>query len=464
MWDELYLVTDKMLARIFWWVIIVISGLISLGLAQSECAVCENAPFLDKYFSKSQRAVDEINSQLRRYPLVAWEKPRAVENLLFPVKYSFSKLMWVLEWWNIYLDSSKVIFRDIKNFDKIDQAIRSGAFNILGTNVVWNKVPKEFLNKFLAGYQTLGVIKIEYIGSTTNWEDLFNMLWAINFINRHYRAKSALGEGYQPILSGQDLINLFNQALGGKIKISLYQANIRQLQDEYKCFVEEYGICEKSANDQDILQRVKKIVDSFSKQGAGTIEKFTTSFNRLKEALQKFDSTGGFWHKNWVTLNAKLEADGVSLVDHSVMGGKLLGFSWAEIASKVFEKTQLEKLFGDAMVNNMPDNLDLLRVVYLSWSGIEDSLKRAEKEKQVTIQQSLEKLDFVLKKAIKQDIAIGTSWEPRMYTIEIVNISDQIHKVLEIIGSRDKENSLIRLLGNACELQCGNLGGKCWAE
>ncbi len=445
-------------------IVIVVSSIISFGFAQNGCSVCEKSSFLDKYFLKIQRATEEINSQLRQYPLTSWERSRAIENVLFPLKYSFAQLMGIAEWRNAYLGSSKVVFRDLNNFDQIDETIKSSEFNIWGTNVLWNKVPKDFLNKFFGSYQTLGVVKIDQINSTANWEDLFNGLWAINFINRHYRAKAALGEWYQPILSGKDLINLFNRALGGKIKISLSKSDIAQLQAEYECLAKVYGVCEKNEKGEDVYQRVKKIVDSFSDQGSQTIEKFTTSFNRLKEALQKFNTSGGFWRKNWINLSAKMKMDGAALVDYDVMAGKQFGFSWAQTASKILEEAQLKKLFGEARVNNMPDSMDLVRIIYLSWYGIEDTLKKDQKENQVAIQQSLKKLDFVLKKAIAQDVAIGTSWEPRTYTLKIVNLSTQIHKTLQIIGSKDEENSLIRLLGNACELQCGNLGGKCWAD
>ena len=455
---------DKMRLRKLVLGTMVFSWLVMINFVQGECWVCQQSPFLDEYSSKMQRAIEDIRSGLRQQSITVWERAGGINSVLFPLKYSFPQLMGVVEWWNAYLEASKAIFRDINKLDDIDKAIKEVEFSIVGTNILWNTVPQRFISKFSSSYQKLGVVKIKDISLTANWEDLLNGLWAINFINRHYRAKSALWEGYKPVLSGEDLLNLFNRALWGKMKLEIDEAAVKKLQEEYKCLVEEYGICEENSEGENVYERVKKIVDSFSEEGSDTIQRFIRAFDKLKNKLQKFSTSGWFWNKNWVNISAEMKTEWVALVDYNVMAGKQFKFTGAEVASKVFEDSQLKKVFGEARVNNLPDSMDLMRVLYSSWYGAEDSLKKEQKEVQIAIQQALRKLDFTLKTNIEHDVAIGTSWETRVYTTKIVEISVQIHKLLDIIGSKWKEDSLIQLLGTDCEMQCSNLGGKCWAD
>ena len=75
-----------------------VASITSLGFAQqSNCSVCGGSSFLDNYFLKINRAVEDINSKLRQYSLISWQGSESLEQILFPIKYSFSQLMGVVQ-------------------------------------------------------------------------------------------------------------------------------------------------------------------------------------------------------------------------------------------------------------------------------------------------------------------------------------------------------------------------------
>jgi flagellar hook-basal body complex protein FliE len=54
--------------------------------------------------------------------------------------------------------------------------------------------------------------------------------------------------------------------------------------------------------------------------------------------------------------------------------------------------------------------------------------------------------------------------DTRATTLMITALTSRVQKAKEIIGDKDADQDLISSLGRACELQCSNLGGKCWYD
>jgi len=51
---------------------------------------------------------------------------------------------------------------------------------------------------------------------------------------------------------------------------------------------------------------------------------------------------------------------------------------------------------------------------------------------------------------------------PESITKKYVILSRYIHKNILLIWDKDTDNSIIRILGEACEKQCSNVWGICW--
>ncbi len=293
------------------------------------------------------------------------------------------------------------------------------------------------IKNYLESKDNLLIVEFKGNISIKKWE-LIVLLYNLNFIYKTIIIYASFGRSYNDI-NNWYLSNICKKDnfVCDKIKFNLNE-------DKYQQLVSRYSLCKyKGLN---LKNRIDNLVNTFEWDAINIFNRFRSWLERIDEALDKLKEES-------VPLSNRLQISSNITKDD-------IKKAFSGLDSKI---VALKKLVGKKDISWETTNLKQAKEDYfsntnkykLSWENIWSIQK-------LYIKKELESVFDYIADLQSSMVLRNLQASPEVITKKYVVLSRYIYKNILLIGDKDTKNSIIKLLWDACEKQCSNVGGICW--
>ncbi|UFX82844.1 hypothetical protein [Candidatus Absconditicoccus praedator] len=231
--------------------------------------------------------------------------------------------------------------------------------------------------------------------------------------------------------------------------------NIIFNEEKYDKLKEDYGNVGDCPSQVGFREQLGGIRDDFKEGGADAMGRIQDDAARLGEALRDagesmFGEGAAERWRDWGSSAISIETDFEDLED--------LENPFSEI------DTLPDDCYDEETIPGTNETRRVLKDE-CRYAGLEESAGDITSDQKIdNFKNNIESVyDSVM---LAQDDGVADLNKNMEYIKNITNnipsLSRNIYNGINIIGERGEENTIIDNLGNACELQCSNLGGICW--